>query len=314
MVPDFLDKTDLSIIQLLLTDSRISQKKIASRLNIPLSTIQKRLQKLRENAIERFTVLVDPEKLGLATYLMRLTTDTMNIKPIIDRIKGEDSVSEVYYSEDGQIIVKAICSGESFINLYENVIGSFGDKIRKSLLLTRSKPEKHTPVIGSSEIASLASGADKKRKADLAILNLLADDSRLTLSSMAGRLDVPLSTLQKKIKRLTEELIDQYTVVVDPKSVGLETYMAHITMNDDLGMGNLIEMLAQEKCVSEIFHRDDGEIFMKSFCTPGDFIDFYSRLRTGHGEDIKDVVLLSKPVPVKHTSVIHPDLLDQGND
>jgi DNA-binding Lrp family transcriptional regulator len=311
MVFKSLDQTDLSILQMLLEDSRVSQNKIAKKLDIPLSTLQKRLHRLKENPIEKFTIVVDPQKLGLGTYLLWISTTVSNIKSIIERIRKEDYVTEVYYSEDGEIIVKAICSNKKFTELYENIIGGFGDKIKGILLLTQPNTKKHTPVINVSELTRLKKKVDEKKRMDLSILHLLLEDSRSTLSSMAKKLGIPLSTLQKKIKKLTDEVIDKYTVIVDPRNVGLDTYMAHITVANVLKVNSIISMLTEEKYVSEVFHREDGEIFVKSICAPEDFVDFYARLQDGFGEHMQNIVLLSKPNPVKHASVIHPSLLDK---
>lgn len=59
------DEKDQSILQLLQHDSRISHKEIAHRLNTSITPIHVRIRRLQEEGyIQRYTVLVDPKKIG----------------------------------------------------------------------------------------------------------------------------------------------------------------------------------------------------------------------------------------------------------
>lgn len=60
-----MDDTDLVILNLLQEDASMPFTEIARRLKISESTVRKRVEKLRrEGVIKKFTVVVDPLKLG----------------------------------------------------------------------------------------------------------------------------------------------------------------------------------------------------------------------------------------------------------
>lgn len=63
-----IDELDLKILKLLEEDGRLTFMDIAKKLRLSESTIRKRVQALKENGvIKRFTVEIDPAKIGLNT-------------------------------------------------------------------------------------------------------------------------------------------------------------------------------------------------------------------------------------------------------
>ncbi|MEM1586156.1 MAG: Lrp/AsnC family transcriptional regulator [Candidatus Bathyarchaeia archaeon] len=66
-----MDDTDLVILKFLQEDSSIPFTEIARRLRMSESTVRKRVEKLkREGVIKKFTVVVDPLKMGFNTVAM----------------------------------------------------------------------------------------------------------------------------------------------------------------------------------------------------------------------------------------------------
>lgn len=64
-----MDKIDVKLLTALEENSRISLKNLARELNVKTSTIYHRLHKLREsNILERYTIVVNPEKIGFNTH------------------------------------------------------------------------------------------------------------------------------------------------------------------------------------------------------------------------------------------------------
>jgi Lrp/AsnC family transcriptional regulator for asnA, asnC and gidA len=63
-----VDEIDLTILKFLQEDASIPFTEIARRLKISESTVRKRVEKLRqEGVIKRFTVIIEPSKIGLDT-------------------------------------------------------------------------------------------------------------------------------------------------------------------------------------------------------------------------------------------------------
>ncbi|ANF23351.1 Lrp/AsnC family transcriptional regulator [Thermococcus piezophilus] len=73
---------------------------------------------------------------------------------------------------------------------------------------------------------------------DRAILRLLKEDARLTISEIAGRLGRPESTVHFRIKKLQEQnVIDKYTIVLgerlQPKSLAIVYIQAETPIIED---------------------------------------------------------------------------------
>ena len=63
-----IDELDLKILKLLEENGRLAFMDIAKKLRLSESTIRKRIQALKDNGvIKRFTVEIDPAKIGLNT-------------------------------------------------------------------------------------------------------------------------------------------------------------------------------------------------------------------------------------------------------
>ena len=60
-----LDKLDMMILNELLSDSRLSYRKLAEKLNVAVGTVQARIKKMeKEGIIKGYTVVLDHERLG----------------------------------------------------------------------------------------------------------------------------------------------------------------------------------------------------------------------------------------------------------
>jgi len=60
-----LDNLDKNIINTLITDSTLSYRAIAKKVNVSVATVMNRVNKLKkENIIKRFTTIVDYDKIG----------------------------------------------------------------------------------------------------------------------------------------------------------------------------------------------------------------------------------------------------------
>ncbi|SRR5579884_425218 len=88
------DKRDRAILGLML--SGLSNREIASRLKIPLSTVQRRTRKLFENGIIKNKISLDYKKLGFRSGILHIYLSDGNIHSAaeqISKIKGMLSTS-----------------------------------------------------------------------------------------------------------------------------------------------------------------------------------------------------------------------------
>ena len=81
-----LDKINLKIIEELLNNGEIKSSEIASKLRIPLSTIQRRRATLEKFAILKKNYSLDMTKLGLRVAEISISTKKGNSRKVLDEI------------------------------------------------------------------------------------------------------------------------------------------------------------------------------------------------------------------------------------
>lgn len=125
-----LDEKDLKILEELMRDASLSISELASRLNMPRTTVQERIKKLSSKGIiKRFTVIPDYARLGkpVTAFILVSFLPGANIsqKRLAQELAMLPGVQEVYLiSGEWDILLKV--RGESLQSIGELVI----DKLR----------------------------------------------------------------------------------------------------------------------------------------------------------------------------------------
>lgn len=94
-----LDELDKKILNFLQEDGRLSYRQIAGVLGVSVSTVSERVRKMYEGGvIRRFTVLLDPEELGMDCSVALLIKVSPGYDPteVGDRIAKIDRTCYVY--------------------------------------------------------------------------------------------------------------------------------------------------------------------------------------------------------------------------
>jgi len=93
-----LDEKDFAIIDELKRNSRLSEKKIAKRTNIPMTTVHNRIKKLIEfGIIEAYTIRLNHKKLGtpITAYVLLKTLPGVDQKEMLLKISKMPNIREV---------------------------------------------------------------------------------------------------------------------------------------------------------------------------------------------------------------------------
>ncbi len=88
---------------------------------------------------------------------------------------------------------------------------------------------------------------------DLAILQALTKNARVTLSKMSEDIGVPDATISHRLKRLEREVIKGYTVTFDPDAVGLDMTAIIIIQTETEKHSAVKYALADLTEVSEVY-------------------------------------------------------------
>ncbi len=91
-----LDDKDLAILEHLKQDARISIRKLGAKTKIRPSTVHQRLKRLiQEGIIQRFSVKLDPEKIGENLTVFMLAVGTLD-RYLDDRFMKSKHILEIH--------------------------------------------------------------------------------------------------------------------------------------------------------------------------------------------------------------------------
>jgi Lrp/AsnC family transcriptional regulator for asnA, asnC and gidA len=140
-----IDELDLKILKLLEEDGRLAFMDIAKKLRLSESTIRKRVQALKENGvIKRFTVEIDPAKIGLNTVaIVGIDVDPPKLLEVAQKLCDFKEIRCVATSTGDHMIMTEIWTkdGRELTRLISEKIGPIEGvkKICPAIILERLK-------------------------------------------------------------------------------------------------------------------------------------------------------------------------------
>jgi DNA-binding Lrp family transcriptional regulator len=94
-----MDRKDLEILRNLVDDSRLSLGELSEITGLAISTVHKRIMKLtKEDYIDKFTLILNPEKFGCVTAFLLVDADSEKISSIVENLRREENILEIYES------------------------------------------------------------------------------------------------------------------------------------------------------------------------------------------------------------------------
>ena len=88
---------------------------------------------------------------------------------------------------------------------------------------------------------------------DTAILRSLIKNSRISLSQMSKEIDVPDATISNRLKKLENDVIKRYTVILDWEKIGLDITTIIIIQTESEKHESVKEELSKLEEVSEVY-------------------------------------------------------------
>jgi Lrp/AsnC family transcriptional regulator for asnA, asnC and gidA len=105
-----MDEKDLKIIEILEKNARTPYTEIASILGISEGTVRNRIEKLgREGVIKRYTIEVDPKKMGYQTIvLLGMDVEPKHFLSAAEELSKLDCVKWIYTSTGDHMIMAEV--------------------------------------------------------------------------------------------------------------------------------------------------------------------------------------------------------------
>ena len=249
-----LDNKDRKILYELEKDSRQTDSKIAKTLGTSKQVIRYRISRLiDEGIIKTFQTSINFNKLGMNIYgtvyfkLQKINPEKE--RKIIDyliRLPDVAYVASTGGRYDLTVVIFAHTLQEFIIKLnkvtskYSSNLNNktialriAAQKFNKDYLLSDKekrikKEDRKTYILLKEELKSLS-----LKKIDYHILNILTNNSRISLVEMSEIMNKPITTLHSRIKKLVEiGAISGFTLLLDLKKMNIQNYKMLITFKD----------------------------------------------------------------------------------
>jgi Lrp/AsnC family transcriptional regulator for asnA, asnC and gidA len=190
-----MDKTDMILCLLLMSNSRMSYRELANRLSLSVTAVHSRIKSLVEQGvIRRFSARLSPRVFKAVSILV---FGLSRVVPVQELEKG--------LAEHGSVYWLGVGGGNYlYVGAYLREISEL-DSLVSCL---RDKAGILEPTVGIVSNTSLPGDTvlveAKLSSLDYRIIRSLADDSRKALSEVAEELGVSTKTVRHRLERMME--------------------------------------------------------------------------------------------------------------
>jgi len=133
---------------------------------------------------------------------------------------------------------------------------------------------------------------------DTAILRSLIRNSRITISQMSKEIDVPDATISNRLKKLEDDVIKRYTMILDWPKVGLEITAIIIIQTESEKHESVKEELSRLEEISEVYSvSGEYDILIKVWVPGIDELNqlINSKIRSVDGvEDLTEMIVMER--------------------
>lgn len=264
---DEIDDVDVLIAACLQVNGRAGWGLIARALDIPERTVLRRGQKLLSSGVVRVSTSIDSTKVAHARpLLLRIRTDNGMVWPVARSLAGRADASSVSVLEgSNEIAAMFMLRNSSSIGrmLFEELPATEGIRTTSAttvLRFFRTGYDWWPPMLSDEQVAQLRPVTDSSTPGgDLgeteftsdeeAMVTALSDDGRLSVKSIAERLDITPQTARKRIDSLLDRGLLHVRTEVLPRVFGYGLEVLVWLKAPTTQMNNIGSALAQESAV-----------------------------------------------------------------
>jgi DNA-binding Lrp family transcriptional regulator len=199
-----LDKIDLNILATLAKDCRTSYRSVGSLVGMTSKSVKSRVKSMVDSGIiEKFIVRVNPAGFGYSTaHILVKTNNAITKDDVVERVKQfGDLAYHVHHM--GKTSMAALIIKKSLDN---KIIQSLNDFLK--------------PATVSSIVVSELPTSANLSETDLRIIKcLLVSGARLEISDIANELDISEKTTTRRLDRMKEGHLLEFSLQCDPASM-----------------------------------------------------------------------------------------------
>lgn len=225
--PEKLDKKDLKIIEILKENSRLSFQQIAKRANMSHDSIAYRIKRFeKQGIIDKYSIKLNYPLLGFSEYhvlFQHVENKPDKVNAFCDYlIKNNNIASIIYYSDKWDLKVRIVVKDNIELDrVLTDINSKFGDIILDKQILAKIRDcveDKEEDFENRHERPVL-------NEKDTEIINLLSNDSRMSLVEISKKTGLNADTIMYKLKRYKEKkIIQKFRTDTNVNKMGLHWY------------------------------------------------------------------------------------------
>lgn len=197
-----MDDTDIRLSQMLMKNSRVPYRELASKLGISLQAVHRRIQVLKEMGVIRdFVTVPSREALNAIVVFIFGPSSASSMDDIVDTIGENGNVYGIYVAGGNVLYVAALLRDISELEPITKVVREVGQVAEPSIGISGSR--------GSSLSGA---GVAPLSDMDLRIIRSLHKDSRKAVTDVAEDLGVSAKTVNRRLSRMSKDGLVDFTI------------------------------------------------------------------------------------------------------
>ncbi|QLH74528.1 MAG: winged helix-turn-helix transcriptional regulator [Methanomassiliicoccales archaeon] len=209
-----LDRTDISLLHILMRDSRASEQQMSEVLNITPRGVYLRTETLvREGVVRAMTAKPSLASLGAKSVLIYGRSRLRSMQHAMSMLSGEDSVAWIAQSTGGRFYIA--------IHLKKD------DDIDLAVQKTADRAMIASPVAAIRELFDIA-GEYNYSTLDWRIVSSMSEDPRKSMEEVAAEIDEPLRRVVGRFNRMLERNALDLSIEFDPNAISNPLCLFHM--------------------------------------------------------------------------------------
>jgi DNA-binding Lrp family transcriptional regulator len=208
-----MDDIDLTIILLLMNNSRLTYREISDHLGLSVNAVYKRVQTLIEiGTIEKFTARLKPYAINAIYTFFFGQSNAQNMDKAVSELGTHENTWQIILSSRNYIYIGAMLEDIHQLDDYSSFVSKTAEIQSPKMGL----------LSGVSYIAPIPYIVPQTRtshydKFDLEIIRALHKDSRKPISEIAEDVSSTPNTIRRRLTRLIQEGVIELSINFNPK-------------------------------------------------------------------------------------------------
>jgi DNA-binding Lrp family transcriptional regulator len=197
-----MDKTDVLLSMLLLTNSRTPYRELADKLNLSANAVHKRIQSLvNQGIIRKFTTKISLQALGAVIVLLYGSSAAESLGTLHEKVGKHGSIWWLTLGGGNFVILGAYLK-----NMFE--LESLTDYVKKEVLI----PNPTVGIFSAAQSKADTTLEKALRSLDRQIIYALSSDSRKPIADIAEEVGVTTKTVRRRLNAMISKSLIEFSI------------------------------------------------------------------------------------------------------